>query len=94
MVHSKGNRGNNYASFVTSVDYKDGRVYINKTSWIEVPETIWLFEIGCYQIALKWLKDRKGKTLASSDVEHYKQIISRLIETQRIMKEIDIVIEL
>lgn len=78
---------------VTSADYKSGRVYINKTSWFEVPETIWQFEIGCYQIAMKWLKDRKGKALTGADIEHYKQIISRLSETQRIMKEVDVLIE-
>lgn len=67
-----------------------GRVYINKEQYFgNVPEIAWNFYIGGYQPAQKWLKDRKGRTLTNSDIEHYQKIIVALTETDRIMKEIN-----
>jgi hypothetical protein len=67
-----------------------GKVYINNDQYFgSVPETAWSFYIGGYQSAQKWLKDRKGRTLTNSDIEHYQKIIVALVETDRIMKEID-----
>ena len=45
-----------------------------------------------YRPAQKWLKDRKGMTLSFEDVNHYKQIIYVLQQTERIMGEIDEII--
>jgi type I restriction-modification system DNA methylase subunit len=58
-----------------------------------VPEGVWNFHIGGYQVCEKWLKDRKGRTLSADDVTHYQKIIVALAETIRLMKEIDEVIE-
>lgn len=58
-----------------------------------VPETVWNFHIGSYQVCEKWLKDRKGRTLTNEDIYHYQKIIVALNETIRIMGEIDEVIE-
>jgi predicted helicase len=58
-----------------------------------VPEDVWNFQIGCYQVCHKWLKDRKGRTLSDEDITHYQKIVVALNETIRIMKEIDEVIE-
>jgi hypothetical protein len=67
-----------------------GKVYINKEQYFgNVPEIAWNFFIGGYQPAQKWLKDRKGRTLTNTDIEHYQKIIVALVETDRIMKEID-----
>ena len=75
---------------VEKVTYKDGRVYINANQYFgDVPEVAWNFYIGGYQPAQKWLKDRKGRTLTNDDIEHYQQMIVALVETARIMKEID-----
>ncbi len=46
-----------------------------------------------YQPLQKWLKDRKGQTLTLADIAHCKQMILALIKTQRIIREIDEVIE-
>lgn len=68
-----------------------GRVCINPTQWFEnVPQTAWEFHIGGYQPAQKWLKDRKGRALSFDDVRHYQKIIKILIETDRIMQEIEL----
>lgn len=83
-----------YAKWDTGWNTDDGysgRVYINDTQYFDgVPTTAWNFYIGGYQPAQKWLKDRKGRTLSFDDIEHYRKIISVLIETDRLMKEIDV----
>ena len=58
-----------------------------------VPESVWNFHIGGYQVCEKWLKDRKGRTLSDDDIAHYQKIIVALAETIRLMDEIDEVIE-
>ena len=58
-----------------------------------VPEEVWDFHIGGYQVCHKWLKDRKGRTLSDEDIAHYQKIVVALNETIRIMGEIDEVIE-
>jgi len=70
--------------------YKNGKVFINAEQYFgNVPEIAWNFYIGGYQPAQKWLKDRKGRTLTNSDIEHYQKIIVALTETNRITCEID-----
>ena len=70
-----------------------GRVYINETQYFEnVPELAWNFYIGGYQPAQKWLKDRKERKLEFEDILHYQKIIVALTQTDRLMKEIDLVL--
>jgi hypothetical protein len=57
-----------------------------------VPENVWNFHIGGYQVCEKWLKDRKGRTLSTDDIAHYHKIVIALTETIRLMAEIDEVI--
>jgi predicted helicase len=58
-----------------------------------VPQEVWGFHIGGYQVCHKWLKDRKGRILSDDDIVHYQKIIVALNETIRLMQEIDEVIE-
>lgn len=75
---------------VEKITYKDGKVNINAEQYFgDVPEVAWNFYIGGYQPAQKWLKDRKGRTLSNPDIEHYQKVIVALVETDKIMKEID-----
>lgn len=79
------------SNIVEKVSYREGRVYINETQYFgNVPEVAWNFYIGGYQPAQKWLKDRKDRTLSNTDLEHYQKITIALVETDRIMKEIDL----
>ncbi|MEG8041738.1 hypothetical protein QP164_02660 [Sphingomonas sp. LR59] len=49
-------------AFKPEYDSKLGRVTINTTRWIEsVPEVAWNFQVGGYQPAQKWLKDRAAR---------------------------------
>ncbi len=66
------------------------RVYINATQYFDnVPRVAWEMYIGGYQPAQKWLQTRKGMTLDFKDVKHYQSIIYVLLQTARIMQEID-----
>jgi len=67
-----------------------GKVHINDEQYFDkVPLVAWEFYIGGYQPAQKWLKDRKDRKLEFDDILHYQKIIVALIETDKLMKEID-----
>ena len=75
---------------VTQKKFDNGKVWINKSEYFEgIPESIWNFYIGGYQVADKWLKDRKGRTLSAEEIKHYERIIKVLMETERLMGELD-----
>lgn len=74
----------------------------NETAWLDksqtcgfrgVPESVWNFHVGGYQVCEKWLKDRRGRTLSTEDINHYERVVVALKETIRLMSEIDEVIE-
>src|SRR6266850_1749541 len=81
---------------VEKVSWSNNSVWLDKEQtcgFKGVPEAVWRFQIGGYQVCEKWLKDRKGRTLSKDDIAHYQKIIIALSETIRLMKEIDDVIE-
>lgn len=81
---------------IEKISYSDRTVWINKTrtsGFRGVPEPVWNFHIGGYQVCEKWLKDRKGRILSKVDIEHYHRIVVALNETLRLMAEVDKVIE-
>ena len=70
--------------------YDGANVYINATQCFEnVPVSAWEFYIGGYQPAQKWLKDRRGRTLTPTDINHYQRMIVALDKTGQVMAEID-----
>ena len=92
------------SKLVTKVGYSSNTVWINASGirgnvaagtsgFRGVPEAVWNFHIGGYQVCEKWLKDRKGRTLTNDDLAHYQKIVVALSETIRLMAEIDAVIE-
>lgn len=73
--------------------WKENRIYINKEQYFDsVSKEVFDFYIGGYQPAQKWLKDRKGKTLTSEDIIHYKKMCVAMRRTMEIMVNIDEVI--
>ena len=90
---------------VEKVSYSDETVWIDKAKtrgFRHVPEEVWNFHIGGYQVCEKWLKDRQakggkkprpGRVLTDEAIDHYQKIVVALSETIRIMAEIDEVIE-
>ena len=101
----EGANGTTMGSFSKRKCYEDGRVYLDTSkrahsSYFDgVPEEVWNFYIGGYQVCRKWLYDRRGKkgvpgrTLTSEDIAHYQRIVVALHETIRLMAEIDEVID-
>lgn len=83
--------------------YENGKVKINDSRWFEdVPKPTWQFMVGGYKVCEKWLKDRAGKggenphpgrVLTDEDILHYRRVVVALTETQRLMTEIDKVID-
>ena len=89
---------------VTKVGYSRDTVWINASGtrgnttagtsgFRGVPEAVWNFHIGGYQVCEKWLKDRKGRTLSADDIAHYQKVVVAISETIRLMGEIDEVID-
>jgi hypothetical protein len=81
---------------VEKISWSMDTVWVDKAQtagFTGVEEAVWKFHIGGYQVCEKWLKDRKGRTLLTSDIAHYQKIVVALTETIRLMKEIDEVIE-
>lgn len=75
---------------VELLKFHDSKCWINNDQYFEgISDSIWSLYIGGYQPAQKWLKDRKGRKLQFEDILHYQKIISALIETERLMQEID-----
>jgi hypothetical protein len=68
-----------------------GQVFINAACSIApVPDSAWSFTIGGYQVARKWLLDRAGRRLSRAELTHYRQIIASLVDTTRLMHEIEL----
>ena len=75
---------------VERVHYEKKKVWINGAQYFgNVPQDVWEFKVGGYQVCDKWLKDRKGRVLSNDDLMHYQRVIVALKETMRLMAEID-----
>ncbi len=78
----------------TQYSENDECVWINEKQYFAgVPQAIWEFNIGGYQVCDRWLKDRKDRQLTYDDLQHYQKIVVALKETTRLMTEIDSVVE-
>lgn len=80
---------------LADVENGKGKLFINKTQYFDgLPEEVWNFHIGGYQVCHKWLAARKkaGRKLSADDIEHYHKIVVAINETIKIMKQIDEVI--
>jgi predicted helicase len=73
-----------------SYNREERRIYINKSQYFEgVEEKVWEYKIGGYQVAEKWLKERKGRVLSIDDIKNYCRVITALKKTIEIQKDID-----
>jgi hypothetical protein len=57
-----------------------------------VPNTVWSFRIGGYNVCEKWLTDRKGLSLSHADLEHYGRVVTAISKTIELMAGIDTII--
>lgn len=95
LMHTSPSREPGYPiagdNCVEFVDFKENRVYINKRQYFsDIPENVWDYKIGGYQIADKWLKDRKGKVLTFDDLQHYIAVIGLIENSLEVQQKIDL----
>lgn len=65
-------------------------VYINKTQCFKpVPQAVWEFHIGGYQVLNKYLKSRKGRALSLDEINHIGAVADSLAFTLEQMAKID-----
>jgi predicted helicase len=75
-------------------DDKAGCVFINKEQYFEsIPQDVWSYQIGGYQVCEKWLKDRKERILSLDEIQTYCRIVTALQETIEIQRAIDVIYE-
>ncbi len=86
MYHGKGNH------VVEAVRYSpiEQAITINNTQLFKpVPENVWEFHIGGYQVLDKYLKSRKGRVLSLDEINHVAAIADSLAFTIDQMAKID-----
>jgi hypothetical protein len=65
-------------------------IWINKTQFFKpVPQKVWDFHIGGYQVLDKYLKSRKGRVLSLDEINHVAAIADSLAFTIDQMPAID-----
>ncbi|MCX7591523.1 MAG: hypothetical protein N2255_07840 [Kiritimatiellae bacterium] len=68
------------------------RVYINATQYFTpVPESVWTYQIGGYQVCDKWLKDRRERELDVENIRTYCRMVTSLGQTIRLQSRLDAV---
>lgn len=67
-----------------------GKLYINKTQYFNnIPQEVYDFYIGGYQVLDKYLKDRKDRELSTDEVENIEKTVKAIAFTIDQMKKID-----
>jgi predicted helicase len=84
--HGKGD----YVVEAVRYSAEDQSIAINKTQFFKpVPEHVWNFHIGGYQVIDKYLKSRKGRVLSLDEINHVSAIADSLAFTVEQMAKID-----
>ena len=86
VYHGKGNHT------VDAVRYspQEKAIWINKAqSFAPMPEDVWNFHIGGYQVLDKYLKSRKGRALSLDEIDHVAAVADTLAFTIEQMALID-----
>ncbi len=85
--------------------YKNGKIFIdlnrkNDGSYFNgIPEDVWNFFIGSYQVCYKWLYNKsvkgkkKGKLLTKNDIQSFKKIVIAIKNTIQLREKIDKLID-
>ncbi|MDQ1266994.1 MAG: hypothetical protein QG635_2147, partial [Bacteroidota bacterium] len=69
-------------------------LFYNKTQYFaDIPEEVYEFNIGGYQVLNKYLKDRKGRLLSLDEITNIENVVKVLVYTIEQMKKIDILAE-
>ncbi len=72
------------------IDFREGAVWINERQrFTPVAAEAWQFRVGGHQVCHKWLADRAGRRLTTTDCWHYARIAQALEAMCAAMCEID-----
>ena len=71
-------------------DPAEQRVYINRSEhFAPVPQAVWDYRVGGYQVCEKWLKDRRERHLSMEEIKTYCRIVTALKLTIAVQQELD-----
>jgi predicted helicase len=74
---------------IGAIKYKDGILQLNPHKQITgIPEDVWNYRIGGYQVLDKWFKSHKGMTMTINDFHHIANIVGLLGETIKIQENL------
>jgi len=74
---------------ISAMKYKDGILQLNPNKRITgIPDDVWNYRIGGYQVLDKWFKSHKGKTMTIDDFDHIANVVGLLGETIRIQEQL------
>jgi predicted helicase len=84
VVAKKKKIGRNYKP-------EEERVYINKDGqyFDGIPEEVWNYQVGGYQVLDKYLYDRRERELTNDEIQHFCKVATALHHTIEIQQEID-----
>jgi len=67
-----------------------GRVWLNATQYVAgVTPAVWESSVGGYQVARKWLNDRKDRLLTPDELEQYQSVLATLNAVQSVVRQLD-----
>jgi len=74
---------------ISATKYDDGILHINPYKRITgIPENVWDYRIGGYQVLDKWFKSHKGKTMSIDDFDHIANVVGLLEETIKVRESL------
>ena len=70
---------------IGAVKYRDGVLHLNPKKQIYgIPQDVWEYRIGGYQVLDKWMKSHKGERLNLERMAHIENVVGLLAETIKI----------
>lgn len=94
-VSSAINRSGPNSICIAGVEFRTDSIAILDSSstapivFSPIDRRVWDMEVGGYQVAQKWLKDRRGMNFTEELQNEYLRVVETLTETLEIMDEID-----
>lgn len=80
----------NTGEYYRHYDEEEERLYINSDQYFApVPADVWEYEIGDRPVVKKWIQNRIGETLSSSDIRKFCRIVRAVMETVDIQDTLD-----
>ncbi|MCL2399100.1 MAG: hypothetical protein FWC91_05050 [Defluviitaleaceae bacterium] len=74
---------------IGAIKYKDGVLQLNPSKQITgIPEEVWNYRIGGYQVLDKWFKSHKRMTMTIDDFDHIANVVGLLAETIKIQDDL------